>query len=114
MLETFRIIEGFPDYQVSNWGSIKSMKFNREKILKPFIDTYGYQFVCLSENSKQYVRTIHKLVTDAWMGKNPFIFPVIRHLDGDKLNNHIGNLKRISKRKSLSDSKRKTNNLITA
>ena len=35
MIEIWKAIPGYDNYQVSNLGNVKSLKFNSEKILKP-------------------------------------------------------------------------------
>ena len=39
--------EIYENYMVSNWGNVKSLKFGKEKILKPGKNTNNYLFVNL-------------------------------------------------------------------
>lgn len=52
MNEIWREIDGFPDYRVSNTGKVKSIKHNKELILKPSLSN-GYQVVPLYNNKSR-------------------------------------------------------------
>jgi hypothetical protein len=64
MEEIWKDIEGFPDYQVSNLGRVKSFKCGKEKILNGSKQK-GYMFVVLSENKmvkhKQFIGLLQLL-----------------------------------------------------
>ena len=79
------------EYYVSSWGRVKSLKFGKERILKPG-SSQGYLSVIISKtNEKVKCKTIHKLVALAFIS-NPENKPSVNHKDGNKLNNHIDNL----------------------
>lgn len=88
-MEIWKAIEGYPDYQVSNLGRVKSLKFNREIILKPRIKNYAY--VSLSFNSLCNNFYIHRLVAIAFI-PNPENKLEVNHIDGNKYNNSVSNL----------------------
>lgn len=51
--EVWKLIEGFPNYMVSNLGRVKSLNFKRtgkEGIMKPGISNWGYPIVVLSRD----------------------------------------------------------------
>ena len=80
------------EYYVSSWGRVKSLKFGKERILKPNLIGKGYPAVHISYfNKKQKCQIIHKLVAMAFI-PNPDNKPQVNHKDGNKLNNHIDNL----------------------
>ena len=62
MIEKWKIIEDYPDYSISNSGSVKSMCHNKEKILKYGLGKYGYLYVNLYKNGKIKTVKIHRLV----------------------------------------------------
>jgi len=65
--EIWKTIEDFPDYEVSNLGRVKSFKKYKEgKILKPQKNNGGYLYVNLWKDGKQYTKTIHRLVLEAF------------------------------------------------
>ena len=89
-MEEWKSIKDFEKlYQVSNTGEVYSVK--RDKILQPKINKYGYKEVCLYKDGKNYYRTIHRLVAQAFID-NPNNYSIVNHLDSDKLNNNVNNL----------------------
>jgi hypothetical protein len=79
------------DYEISNYGRVKSLKRGSTKILNINLNTKGYCHVCLSVDNKQKVITIHRLVAEAFI-LNKYKYPQINHKDGNKLNNNVSNL----------------------
>ncbi len=107
MKEEFKTIEGYEEYQVSNLGRVKSLKFNKETFLKGVIDAYDYKKVQLSLNSKQKTFKIHKLVAIAFLGHTPQGHnEVVDHIDNDKSNNRVDNLQLITARQNTSKDKK--------
>jgi hypothetical protein len=107
-MEIWKDIEGYKGYQVSSIGRIRSLKFNKEKILSPNIATNGYYMVGLyGEKYKTF--TIHSLVAIAFLGHKPDGYKiVVDHIDNNPLNNNINNLQLISNRENISKQKAKT------
>lgn len=85
--EGWREIRGFPGYQVSSHGQIRS----GAKIKTQGLDRKGYRRVVLWLNANGHTRLVAPLVADAFNGPKPN-GQVVRHLDGDKANNHYANL----------------------
>lgn len=91
--EEWKVIEGFEDYQVSNLGRVKSLKFGKERILKPGAKGSKYLTVVLSEKKVLKTRTIHQLVAMAFLNHKPDGHKlVIDHKDDNPLNNNLNNL----------------------
>ena len=90
------------EYYVNQDGSIKSTKGTIERILKPKVSKTGYKVVNLTQRigrKKLMTVPIHTLVAFAFLGNPPTPYGrkkgccVVQHIDGDKLNNKVGNLK---------------------
>ena len=80
------------NYSVSNKGEVRNDKTGR--ILKKTVSTSGYLFVQLFDK-KTYMKYIHRLVGEAFI-PNPDFLPQIDHIDGDKKNNDVSNLRWVS------------------
>lgn len=90
MIEEWKDVIDFPNYQVSNLGRIKSLPhiakggYRSEtqringKILKPTPNEKGYLRVFLRKNSKTYTRYAHILVAQAFI-PNPENKPEVNH-----------------------------------
>lgn len=91
-IEIWKDIKGYERlYQVSNLGKIKSLKRNKEKLLKHGINNKGYQVVNLYKNNKGITKKVHRLVAEAFI-PNPNNYPIVNHIDENKQNNNIFNL----------------------
>lgn len=90
--EYWKYIKGYEGlYQVSNFGRVKSNKFGKERILKPFTNSTGYLLVSLCKDGKVKAFTVHRLVAEAFID-NPDNLPQVNHRDENKLNNNVDNL----------------------
>ena len=99
MSEVWRDINGYEGYyQVSDQGRVKSLerkdRFGRtvkERILKPYINRYGYLLVVLCAGGKQKTLNVHRLVCEAFH-ENPDNKPQVNHINEDKADNRACNL----------------------
>ena len=90
--EIWRTIKGYESqYQVSDQGRVKSLKFGKERILKPLRNTFGYLFVFLCKNGEKKEYKVHRLVAKTFI-PNPDNLPQVNHKDEDKDNNSVQNL----------------------
>jgi hypothetical protein len=94
LTETWKPINGFSGYEISNLGRVKSYKHDRinGRLLSICVNRNGYAYVVLrdSECKKNY-KTIHQLVAHAFIS-NLDNKPQVNHIDGNKRNNHVSNL----------------------
>jgi hypothetical protein len=98
--EIFLIINDYPDYEISNKGRVYSKYIN--DFLTPQIGVTGYYKVILSKNGKQKNFKIHRLVATAFI-PNPKNLPEVDHIDRNKLNNNISNLRCVSNRENCNN-----------
>ena len=88
-------IPDFPGYYAFDDGRIYSEKSH--KFLASRDNGKGYQIVRLSKNNKQFCKTIHRLVAEAFVpNDNPEHKTEVDHIDGDKTNNRADNLQWLS------------------
>jgi hypothetical protein len=85
-------IEDFPGYYVTEEGKVYSDKRGSLKEISILINSHGYQFVWLWKNSKQNRKCVHQLVAQAYLTRKQKA-TVVCHNDGNKLNNHVSNLR---------------------
>ena len=90
MVETYTKIEGFENYSVSDFGNVRNDKTSR--ILKGADNGREYLHVCLVENKVRHNKVIHKLTADAFLN-NPKNRKCVDHIDNNKLNNNLINLR---------------------
>lgn len=92
MREVWVDIRGYEGlYQISNWGRVKSLNYNRtkqERILKNSIDKCGYLYIVLWKNGKKKKFLIHRLVAETFI-LNPNNHPCINHKNEDKELNFV-------------------------
>lgn len=114
MKEIWKDIKGYEGlYQASNFGNVKSLKrtcYNgrgirvvKERIMKPWKRNDKYLQVSLSNGKLKQNLLVHCLVGSAFLGytikRNGF---VIDHIDSDKSNNNLENLRIVTCRSNVS------------
>lgn len=107
-MEIFKTITEFPDYEVSNFGRVRTkerllryihsvtgnehFRKSQYRFLKvQYNNRTGYKFVQLYLNKKMYNKTIHRLVAETFLENNNNL-DTVNHKDGNKHNNTVENL----------------------
>lgn len=94
-METFKKIDEFNNYSISNLGNVRNDKTGR--ILKVYIKPSGYMQVQLGRRTiPQYV---HRLVAKAFI-LNPEDKPQVNHINGNKQDNRVENLEWVTAREN--------------
>ena len=108
-MEVWKLINGFEDYEISNYGRVKSLKKNNEKILKPQPNEKGYYCVDLYLFNKRKTIRIHKLVAQYFLNHvgDGTMKLVIDHINNDKSNNRVDNLQIVTNRQNSSKTLKK-------
>ena len=91
MSEEWKIYLFNSDYMISTDGRVKSLKYNKERILKPTLSKSGYLYIILCDNGKTKTCMIHHLVLETHIGPRP-AGCICNHKDGIKANNNASNL----------------------
>lgn len=104
-IELWKIIDGFDDYEISTYGRVRSMKHKSPRILKIRKDGCGYVQVVLCKQGLEFSKKVHRLVATHFLdnleGKEQ-----IDHIDRDVSNNHITNLRWVTRSENMLNTKR--------
>jgi hypothetical protein len=100
MNEIWKDVIGYEGiYQVSSLGRVKSLKFDKEKILKPSLNSRGYKHVSLSSNNNKRTKKVHVLVSETFLNhKTCGMLLVIDHINDNPLDNRLENLQIVTTR----------------
>ena len=91
MAITFKTIPSFSNYEVSDHGDVRNAKTKR--ILSQTLTSNGYYKLKLTDDSGVcQTRRVHRLVALAHL-PNPHGYDCIDHINEDKLDNHVDNLR---------------------
>ena len=104
-VEVWKDINGFSNYQISNYGRVKSKSryvnvgiknvnkfYKQEKIINQYSNGRGYMQVTIyNDIGKPKTIKVHRLVARAFI-ENKNNLPQVNHKDGNKLNNSVDNL----------------------
>lgn len=106
MEEEWKHIAGFPDYQVSCFGQVRSLRTNPPKILKQnSSEKTPYLNLTLCKDKKRYNKRVHCLVAGAFL-PNLDNKKDVDHIDRNKHNNTVNNLRWVSRSENMKNTSR--------
>lgn len=110
--EVWKPVKGYSkEYEVSNIGRVRAVPRPRKdsigrsigntyKVRKLKVTKFGYSTITLVKDKKYKTHFVHRLVVEAFIrgikGKEQ-----VNHKDGNKLNNHIGNLEIVTPEENI-------------
>ena len=100
--EVWKSYPNIPAIEVSTLGRVRTRdrmvsgkgngtRFQKGRILKPFVSNNGYMRVNIKIDGKQIKKSVHRLVAQAFL-PNPKNLPMVNHKDCNRKNNHVENL----------------------
>ncbi len=100
----WKVIQEFPNYEVSDSGEVRNKKFNR---ILAFSETNRgfttYRRITLFKNNKRFYRSVHRLVAEAFI-PNPDNLPQVDHIDANGKNNNATNLQWVTPSENIQKS----------
>lgn len=107
MKEEWKVIDGFPNYEISNKGSVRSLTrmvvgnkgavYEKKGRIMAVTNNSGWYLSLRLKNSQGYKTCrIHRLVYEHFAGKIREGYE-IHHIDGNRQNNCVDNLKMVTK-----------------
>ena len=89
--EIFKPIIGYENYHITNYGRVYSVK--KQDFMKQNINNKGYKYISVC-NKKHKTFTIHRLLGIHFIiNDKPNEYNVIDHIDRNRLNNNLSNLR---------------------
>jgi hypothetical protein len=95
--EIWKKIDEAPDYEISSYGRVSSIKYKEKRILKPTKNKTGYLQIglCYQTNKRKWF-LVHRLVLSAFSPIKNMDIMEVNHKDEDKENNYLDNLEWIT------------------
>lgn len=103
--EMWKTIEGYPDYEVSTYGRVRSISRTIvvdghernyvSRVLRQNICSRGFANVTMSVEGHRVSKRVHRLVANAFIPRIEGKSQVL-HRNGDPSNNSVGNLRWVS------------------
>ncbi|QKF94013.1 HNH endonuclease with NUMOD4 motif and intron encoded nuclease repeat [Fadolivirus algeromassiliense] len=103
-------IRGYEElYKISEFGDVYSIRLN--KIISPNLGDKGYYRIVLNKENTKSSKYIHNIVYSSFKNVELNKNKVIDHIDRNKINNHINNLREVTRSENSKniDIKEKTN-----
>ena len=102
--EIWKDVPGYEGkYRISNYGNLISLKRNgiRKDTMVSIGKSGRYYRVGLRNGDKKFF-SIHRLVAMAFV-PNPDNLPQVDHIDGDRTNNHVSNLRWVTAKENINN-----------
>lgn len=100
MTEKWVRCPSWPEYEVSANGGVRRAVRRCSAgpgARTPYMTSTGYLYVVMRRDGLKKAVGVHRLVAESFLGPEPFPGAQVAHLDGDRLNNHVSNLRWVTR-----------------
>ena len=98
-MEIWKPLKNFPSYNGSTEGRI--MNIRTQRILKTFVNSQGYELICLRKNNKQYTVKVGRVIAETFLGEHPGMD--VGYKNGNRSQNDISNLEWRTRQETIRD-----------
>ena len=95
----------YKDYEVSTKGRVRNINYRNTgtvRVLKPQLDTKSYYYIDVWKDGKKRTFRVHRLVATMFI-PNPHNLPQVDHIDRDRTNNCVENLRWVSRQQNMNN-----------
>lgn len=111
--EVWRAVPSYKGlYEVSNMGNVRSVpapgikgRGNYYRELSKGLNRYGYHVVSLSKRDKRKLKTVHRLVAEAFLDDYSELLHV-DHISGDRSDSRLANLRMSTQTQNMGNSQK--------
>lgn len=96
----------YKEFDISEEGIITNI--STKKVRMQTIDQTGYYVLSIRRNGKSSKYYIHRLIAETYL-PNPYNLKYIDHIDGNKLNNSLSNLRWCTQSQNLMNARKRSN-----
>ena len=104
-------IQGYPNYLIYPDERVWSIPRNGRvgRFLKPGIGSHGYKSIVLCQDGIPVAKTIHSLLAKHYI-PNPLNLPQVDHIDRNRQNNDLSNLRWVSSKQNQYNTGKRSDN----
>ena len=104
-------IQGYPNYLIYDDGRVygKRRRGSKGDFLRPGLATNGYLTVALCHCGVQKTKSIHRLLAEHYI-PNPTNRPCVDHIDRNRQNNDLSNLRWVSSKQNQYNTGKRSDN----
>ena len=109
MIEYLIELKDYLNYFITESGDVYSDKFDKMRKMKLSVDGRGYLEIQITNKGKRYTKFIHKILAETFIN-NPDDKKCVDHIDRNKLNNNLNNLRWVTISENMRNQTKHKNN----